>query len=291
MSAYSTPQFPIYAWLHTFPVGTVTVTANGITSSDTTGEVERYGFGTLGGTIQEPLPSADSIAEEIGGIIAGISGGVASGVWTYVTGETGAYPKIRVDIATTGATSTAPTMTVTSGLAAALGISGTVTATALAATPTTSWRFEFGPPAGLWAPAVLTVADTRDDASLSFATGNVIGTAVAAVSWGARVARAMQHPYVYGANCMLYRRQDSTFATPAQVSTSNANNLLEGLWEAARDSKTIRCYRTIDEYRSGRVTSAEFLRSIRSAIEADAALADRLVTVTLPFTDADDRGL
>lgn len=290
MSAYSTPQFPIYAWVHTFN-GTLTVVANGITSTDVTGNFDAYGFGSNGGTVGEPTPSFDSIAEYIGDAISTIGGGVASGVWTYVTGKTGAYPKIRVNIETVSATSTAPTLSATSGLAADLGFSGTVTATALAATPTTSWRFEFGPPAGLWAPAVLTVADTRDDASLSFATGNVAGTAVAAVSWGARVSRTMQHPYVYGANCMLYRRQDSTFATPAQVSTSNANNLLESLWEAARDGKTIRCYRTIDEYRSGRVTSAEFLRSIRSAIEADAALADRLVTVTIPFTDADDRGL
>ena len=291
MAAYSTPQFPIFSWLYSFPVGTVTVVANGITSSDTTGVIDTYGFGTNGGSVAEPNPSSNSAGEWFGGIVSTIGGGVASGVWTYVTGSTGAYPKIRVNIETTGATSTAPTLSVTTELAEALGITGTVTATALAAKPTTSWRFEFGPPAGLWAPAVLTVADTRDDASLSFATGNVAGTAVAAVSWGARVARAMQHPYVYGANCMLYRRQDSTFATPAQVSTSNANNLLESLWEAARDGKTIRCYRTIDEYRSGRVTSAEFLRSIRSAIEADAALADRLVTVTIPFTDADDRGL
>lgn len=292
MAAYSTPQFPIFSWLYSFPVGTVTVVANGITSSDTTGVIDTYGFGTNGGSVAEPNPSSNSAGEWFGGIVSTIGGGVASGVWTYVTGSTGAYPKIRVNIETTGATSTAPTLSVTTELAEALGITGTVTATALAATPTTSWRFEFGPTAGLWAPANLTVADIRDDEAQVWATAATSGIAASVVQWGeGRVKRAITVPYVAGANVMLYRRQDSTFADAAGVSASNANNLLEGLFTAAQDGKSIRTYRTLDEYRTGRLVNTEFLRSIRSAITGVDGLADRLVGVTLVFIDSDGRGL
>jgi hypothetical protein len=93
---------------------------------------------------------------------------------------------------------------------------------------------------------------------------------------------------------MLYRRQDPTFAALVPISTTNANNLLEGLLDAARAGLAIRTYMDVDTYRTGRIVAPDFLRGIRSAIgdaPGGGTLGDRLREIVLPFVDTDDRGL
>jgi len=269
MSDYQSPYTPVMSWQLAQSVA-FTLTVDGTAEAINKSLVDVWGYATSGGTFPAATAATDSVAHAMRVAIAthvNVSSTTAAYAWT--SGGNGAGPVARIDIVTTSPISVAPTLAATGSNAAVLGIiSSPVTATALAATPTTNWRFEFGPVDGFWWPGNTECwADSRIIRAAYTAVGFANGTGEA-VNWGSREDSALVIPTVRGAYVSLARRRSPGYAAQALINPAQPNNLLDNLLDAASNSQRIRVYRTVTDYFTGKILNESTLQDVRNARES-----------------------
>lgn len=275
---------PVFSWQLEADV-TATVTVNAVATALNIATTDKWGYASTAGTLPSATPATDSVAYAIRtallthGEIAAVS---VSYVWT--SGAVGAGPIVRLDITTDSAISTAPTLAATGANADTLGItSSPVTATALAATPTTQWRFEIGPVAGFWWPAQQNVWDNTAVIRAVFTAQAFANGEGEAVLWGSRSDMAIVLPVVRGAYVSLVRRQSQGYADQIGVSILQPNNLLDAMLDAAASNHAIRVYRDVDTYFTGKILSQSALADVRSMAQSQAA-QDAIAQYTIPLS-------
>lgn len=293
MAAYTFPYLPVFAWQ--LDSNATATYDDGSPSAVSIASADTWGFGVSGGDVTtQATASTDSLADAVADGLAALAAvASATGYYVWPNGATpsGNGPQVRVDFVLAAPTSTAPTFAATGASASLLGITSTVTATARAATPTTDWRFQFGPCDGFWWPAQRVIWDGREERAASFASAGFGSTVGEVVTWGsAFVERTIELPYVYAAYVSLYRLQDSGYADVAGRTATPANNLLDNLIAAAREGKSIRTYRTVSAYRTGKLLAPDLLRD-GTAKRSDVENRDALAAYALVFRDADGGGL
>jgi hypothetical protein len=271
MSDYNAPYTPILSWTLSADVA-FTLTVNAVATAITAATDGQFGYASLSGTFPTVVAATDSVAHSMRTAMvthAQVASATAAYVWTSTVG---AGPVARVSIVTTSAISVAPTLAVTGSNAARIGVtSSPVTATPLAALPTTQWAFDFGPVDGFWWPGNVQCWENSAIIRSAYASQAFTNGAGEATSWGRRKDIALVIPGVLGAYVSLARRQSAGYAASAQVATTQPNNLLDSLLDAASESKAIRVYRSVTGYFTGKMLNQEGLQDVRNIQESQAA--------------------
>lgn len=286
--AIQTPEFPVITWPTTIVDNEVTISivVNGGTpvlapipagtyygyESDATGKATTSSFA---GAVAEAFNDATIPGFPAAGLRADYSYN-SSGrlVTTYTRG--GIIANITIDFVS-GSTWTLDD----------LGVSGPLTWTTNPLVNTVVNDFNS---AGYWHPNQPTCYDERIQARKAFVTEGIYTPVVSVVQWGpTKVKRTLTLPTTYAAYIWLYRRTDSAFATPAQVSTSDPNNLLEYVYEEASDGAEFRIYEDNAAYRTGYISSQEAVSNFDAWVE-DVSARGAIWEVKIPFLDTGSVG-
>ncbi len=285
----TTPEFPVITWLYTIDSAfDVSVTYNAATFSGSFPAGSYWGFGTE----TSGDASSDSLMGQLASVVEDIMQDPAKhnvaaaqfdGGYAWSSGDVIALRGQIIGSGFVPATDVEVTLTSNNSVFGSDGTSPDFDISSITFTGSGDWNV-----AGYWSPYQKTVYDERDYLDTVFGAEAIDSNSTSVVRWGSqKTNRMLEFPDVYAAYVYQYRRVLEVFSSAAKTNTSDPNNLLENLRNAAINTGsdfTYRIYQDDGEYREGRLIQGDKLASLDAFIEDVSARGARW-RVSIPFRD------